>query len=155
MNNFQYLVTSCSKVLGSPATPKFVSVSKSPVTDGWMVVSAVEFLSARCQLLQWRSTEGMQCNRTVHLGSQCSHSDLVSRRPGVWACTFGNVVLAAACVGCEHARGAAAGLPALEASDVGMSACEGAQCWVVPFHSKSGHISHCIPAWFMHWFGTI
>ena len=43
----------------------------------------------------------------------------------------------AACLGCVHTGGAASGLQALEASELGLSGSKGAQCWVVPSHSRS------------------
>ena len=45
--------------------------------------------------------------------------------------------------------GATSGVSSPQASEVGVPCCQGTQCWVVGSHSKSGHISGCISAWYL------
>ena len=79
-------------------------------------------------------------NWSVFLGSQCSHSDFVTGRHGLWAWKSGSIVLAVTRPGCVHICGAAPGVSSPQASEVGMPFGQGTQCEVVSSHSRSGHI---------------
>ena len=108
-----------------------------------MVVSAGYFLSSRRQCQNSTAApvaEQRECARghcvglgichawqrsgTVHVGSQSSCEDLVTRSHGIWAYEGGNVVLAAACLGGVHIGGDASGASSPQATEVGV-------CWVV------------------------
>ena len=93
-------------------------------------------------------------NRTVFLGSQCSHSDFITRRHCLWAWKSGSIVLAVTRPGCVHICEAAPGVSSPQASEVGMPCRQGTQCGVVSSHSRSGHISCCILAWYMFGVGS-
>ena len=67
---------------------------------------------------------------------------------------FGSILPTAACRGGVHIGGVASGVSTPQASEVGMRGFQGAQCGVVSSHPRSGHISHCILAWYMFGFGS-
>ena len=131
----------------SRSTQSFVSMSKSHVTGRWLsqpVLSCPSGINARIpRLLQWPSKEGMHevnawvwgsvrhgnANRTVHLGSQRSHSEPYYLK--AWrhrhanleaSCLLLHVLVACTLVELPQA------FRAPQASEVGMPCCQGTQC---------------------------
>ena len=81
-----------SRQRGITFNTKFVSMSKSHVARGWLsppFTSCPRREHARGHCVGMGIRHTWERGGTAHLGCQCSHQDLVTRRPGLWACEDG------------------------------------------------------------------